>query len=1296
MGSSTRLGMLALAYVAFEACSGESACGGCVEPIPGGYPLDKRVENAVQTRLTPNAITFLENNFDALIGTLLPGGLSFPIDESTHDVAVIGRVTICRGGGCSATVNIRSVDIRPTPPSSIVLVANLEVVTSNIPVSIARGAGCVCWEDCRCDVDFDTRRQPPPTNAIHATLTLSIDSRTGYTDLDVAEVTLADGIQVDDIRVRSANTCGTVPCFIAGFDWVKREIVRLIESQLAATLQDEIGTLTCLECPATGCPTGSTCNSDDICEYPDGDCVPILLGIEGQTDLGPSLGAYAPALRAPIMFVDAAGGYARVDDGVNLGLYGGLEAVERNSCVPATYTAPWLSYGPVPRATEFSSGSTAMTCRRCPAGTGCGAGFTCSDSGQCVDTSGRCQEDSIPVALKVGVAETYLNRIGAGMFESGALCLTVTTGAVEQLNSGLMNLLFPALKVLTWDQPAPMGIEIRPQLPPRFEVRDSPLLAVRLDDVQLDFYLWMLERYVKIMTVQMDLTAPINLTVESGAIVPSLGALSAENIVVTDGAIIGPPNNVSEVFADLIELIAGMVPAFDPIELPEFSGFVLQIPEGGIRHVAEAGEHFLALYGNLAIAPPPRPSPVQTEVELVRIDRAPAAETGARIKDLVPTVVLAARANLSTPSDLAVEYRWRVDGRSWSKWTRNPRLAVRDAAFLFTGDHYVEVQARLADAPETIDRTPAVARIPGRELPGLARGPRVHDPSRVEPETGLRGRPTDTGSSGCGCAVPGGRPGPAAAFGLCLAGLAAALRRRRRRLGATRRTSRAAAVAASILAVVVAFGGCDCGSGRDLRGDAEDDAAGDPEDAPVEIEVPPPDPLLVGFVGQHSEVAVDPTGEIWVSGYSAGASARSSYGDLVVGTWDRAAREMRWTIVDGVPSGATPTGDPTGWRGGVSEPGDDVGKYTTIVIGTDGAPVVAYFDQTNGALKLARYGVGETGGWRVNPRPIDDAGEAGRYADMAIGADGRLSISYNAVEERTGTPGQFTSKVKVARSSDAAYETWEIAEVESVDIPCWKALCGETRVCLASGRLCATPDAESVCGASGCPTGEACVGGSCREVFGAPIDFPEGVGIITGIALTPAGDPVVVYYDRTRGDLRQAAFAAGAWTVTTLAGADTPPETATDAGWYPSIAIDSAGRRHVAFVDGIREELVYLDPDGGVREVVDGRSATGRGRTIVGDDSTIRVSPAGVVWISYQDATQGALVLARRTGPGAWDVRTVDDEDFSGFYANMVLAGPSGETPVVSAYFHRTTAGGSATRTTYTYASGVRVFEIAP
>jgi MYXO-CTERM domain-containing protein len=851
----------------------------------------------------------------------------------------------------------------------------------------------------------------------------------------------------------------------------------------------------------------------------------------------------------------------------------------------------------------------------------------------------------------------------------------------------------------------------------------------------------MLERYVKILTVQMDLVVGLRLDASAGQIVPAVASIVAENVNVTDAEIVGPPGNINELFTDLMDLIAGMIPPFEPIALPEFSGFVLEVPDGGIMHVASGGEDFLALFANLALAPTPPGPHLDTSARLTSL-RSPADDLAGpppgRLRDLVPTALVDASAVRPTASPRQTDYRWRVDGGAWSSWTRDPRLVVRSPFLLFAGDHVVEVQSRLADDDSTID--PAPARVPVHidGVPGAIAGRRTHEQGAA-PSRALRGRPSaDSGSSACSCTVPGaGAPGSLGLLGLALG--AVVLLRRRRLLPAL--------VLGAALAGLGAGGGCDCGKGSgnggdDGGGDADtptgctDDSCAPGRCCPATgqcVELPSEDgfcepgfecvdedgdfaptfdvaacafttdccaemePLPEGFVGQHSEVAVTSSGAIWVAGYSAGASERSTYGDLVAGTWNAATTSVDWVHVDGVPADGEIEGGPSGWRGGVAEPGDDVGKYATIAIGIDGEPRVAYYDATNGALKYAAHAAA---GWTVRAQPIDDTGDAGRYADMVIGTDGRPVVSYNAIEESADTPGAYVSKIKVAWADDGGGASWTIYEgLDTVPIPCWAALCGEERVCLASTRTCATPEDESLCG-EGCDTGQECVAGVCEDVFDAPIDFPEGVGIVTGIDLLPDGTPVVVYYDRgawdaaegevrPHGDLKLAVYNGGTWIVSTLDGGTT------DAGWYPSLDIDASGQRHVAYVDGISEDLIYLNVDTAVREVVDGRSVPGGARHIVGDDSSIRVGADGTIWIAYQDATAGILRLARRTGTAAWEIRDVDTQDTTGFFACLVLGVSGPGTPVVSTYWHRTTASGGTT-TRYSYAAGVRVFQVTP
>jgi hypothetical protein len=1334
---------LFLLWFAFQACDGGGACAGCVEPIPGGFPLGRRIENSVQFRFTPAGITFLETHAGELVTSLMPTGLSFDIPESTSNITLVGDVTICPGGGCTATINLRGVDIQPTPPSSLVVVAQLEVITSNIRLSTERNGTCLWLSGFECDVDVDTRRSAPTYNTIRATLTFTIDTATGYTALDVTDAGLADDLQNEDIRIEAANTCGAIWCSIANIGFVKDYIIGTLEDQLMSTLDEQLAAISCMACPDSGCPTGSSCNPDGFCERSDGTCVPTLLGVEGQLDIGGMLASVSPGLSAQIQLLAAAGGYANVDgNGLNLGFYGGLEAPTTSPCIPGASTG---DYSPVARSTEFTSGDSFTHCRRCPTGTECTSGYTCSAAGRCENDAGTCESVTEPVMLKAGIAEQFLNRALGGIYDAGALCLGMGTSAVPQLNSGMLGLLMPAISVLTWDETAPVAIEVRPQLPPRIEVGETltlpdgselpagTLMVLHLDQAQMDFYLWMMERYVKILTVQMDLIVGLRLDAQDGAIVPAISALAADNVEVTDASIIGPPNNINDLFRDLLGLVSAMVPPFEPIALPEFSGFLIQVPDGGLTHVNSGGEDFLALHANLAVAPAPTPKPetfarvTSLEVsETARLRRGPA-----RLAELIPTLTIDADARAPLATAKALDYRWRIDEGPWSPWTRDTRLVIRDAKLVFAGTHLVDVQSRVADDDRTIDPEPVRLEV---RTDGLVPYVPVlrHDPSRA-PSAGLRGRPDagSSSSSGCECTVPASRARPLPLLlGLAL-GAVVVLRRRRRALLALLGV---AALAASLLAA-------GCGDSNNPPADTgatctADDQCPDGRCCPTDgqcVPLPaaegfcPPGfgcldgsgnfvpswdaatcqyttdccaelpPLDEGFVGSHSEVAVAADGTVWVSAYSAGPGSRSPYGDLVVGTWDDAAGAVEWEHVDGVPTDATPTGTISGWRGGISDPGDDVGKYTALAVGTDGHPRVAYYDATNGALKYAAHGAA---GWTVRAAAVDDTGDAGRWADLALGTDGRPVISYNALEERSDDPGAWVSKIKVARANDEAGTTWNVTEVESVDIPCWKELCGETRVCVAATRTCEVADPESACGADGCGSGEECVDGACAEVFETAIDFPEGVGVVTGIDFLPGGEPLVVYYDRgawnrlsgelqPHGDLKQAVWSGSAWAVSVLDGSGT------DAGWYPSVDVDGAGTRHVAYVDGIAEALIYLNPDAGLREVVDGRSLPGRARSIVGDDTSIRATAAGDVWIAYQDATARTLMLAHRAPAGGWATATYDTAtDSAGFFATLVLA-PDATTPVVSTYWHRTTTSGTTT-TRYAYEVGVTVFEGAP
>jgi hypothetical protein len=73
--------------------------------------------------------------------------------------------------------------------------------------------------------------------------------------------------------------------------------------------------------------------------------------------------------------------------------------------------------------------------------------------------------------------------------------------------------------------------------------------------------------------------------------------------------------------------------------------------------------------------------------------------------------------------------------------------------------------------------------------------------------------------------------------------------------------------------------------------------------------------------------------------------------------------------------------------------GGDVGVDTSITIGTDGLPVISYYDNTNYDLKVAKCGNSACSSGNTITS-VDTGGNVGLYTSITIGTDGLPVISY--------------------------------------------------------------------------------------------------------------------------------------------------------------------------------------------------------------------------------------------------------------------------------------------------------------
>ena len=70
--------LLSLLVLTVMACGGGGGCGGCacLEPLEGGFPVDKLANSAGQVRLTGAGVDFIESNINPILGQL--GGHDLP------------------------------------------------------------------------------------------------------------------------------------------------------------------------------------------------------------------------------------------------------------------------------------------------------------------------------------------------------------------------------------------------------------------------------------------------------------------------------------------------------------------------------------------------------------------------------------------------------------------------------------------------------------------------------------------------------------------------------------------------------------------------------------------------------------------------------------------------------------------------------------------------------------------------------------------------------------------------------------------------------------------------------------------------------------------------------------------------------------------------------------------------------------------------------------------------------------------------------------------------------------------
>ncbi len=673
--------------VFLAACSGDcsSACGGCGglenRPFPADR-YDETVKLSGQIRITPTGLDFLEKNLTPLVEQAIPGGLSFCLPEDNGNPQICYDNNVCSSGalGCDISVSIDEATITPAPTDTLNVGVRLGGLDEELSVRFL-------GSDCLIKMQSPQGSTIPGTVLASVPVKFSVDAQSPTKDvrIDVGEVSS----DLSDLKlvIRGRDFLDNIVCIGASAAANVGAVRNLLLGFLEPTIQDAVDNAVrgqlCRKCDVNACGAGSTCAADDICEFPDGTCVPQPLGMEGRLLLGNTLADYTEHPEAGMDMLVKVADHASVNDGLTLGLRSGFQPDAIRRCIPADPTSR-PDYLPIPLN---------------PAITG-----NLKPSGQ-------------PFMLGFGYHKKAIQHLLWSVWGSGATCMLIDGASISQvsLTGSLFTALLPSLKSIVPGDSS-IYIKIVPQTAPdvilgantvtpngtTYDI-DDPLMNIDWKDLDIHIYAFSQERWMRLFTLRGDLEVPVAIVYDgAGQIVPVIGDLSnAIKNIRPMGAELASED--PQRLADLLPtLIGAALPSLtgslvDPITLPDLFGLQIQIGDGDITSISN--NTMIALYANLGVAPQTLSITVEPLISDATVDYSARSLSG-----LVQPVVSLSTAALRSDGMLAhtqpVEWSYRVDSGFWSMWSaEQPR--IDDPVFLLPGKHVVDLRARYQNTPES-------------------------------------------------------------------------------------------------------------------------------------------------------------------------------------------------------------------------------------------------------------------------------------------------------------------------------------------------------------------------------------------------------------------------------------------------------------------------------------------------------------------------------------------------------------------------------------------------------------------
>ena len=705
--------ILSALFVVAMGCGNFGSCGACgaVQPLPEGkLPSDQTVEGGAQIRITQAGFNKLTQILPVLLNQQLGSGFCIPRGEvggcGTFDVGgcyCTGNSGTGCNPGCRVGLTLNSVNVSVTSNSRL-RVSVAAAVSTSIPIRIQ--ATTLLSGSCTLNVSSQN---------LNGTIDIDLTTNPTTGELDLQGHTQAVGLNL------SISGCGFAGAVLNVLSDIIDDIANsFIAPFLFSVLDPVVNNLL-----------------DQL--------LPSPLGVANLVNVGNLLDSVSPGAKALLEARIVPGGYVRADGAkraLSLGVITGMNAdedittrtgtrpdgiplvSEPNLCVPPM-TPPQFGAAPHNLGRPPMQGSIQRdTFFLPPAGA--------------FDGNPEPQAD-----LAMGISETFLDLAGHHLVTSGAMCLGVGTTYINQLNVGTIGILVPSLAELTSDTGKdPLLLVTRPQRPIDFTIGDntptSPAVTLGIQHLEVDFYAFLFERYVRAFTLDLSMNVGVNLEFEQqpgmpAQVKPTLVGISSQSVtvkVLNSEFVRETPAHLEMVLPSVFDLVTPLLGNLGTIQVPTFAGFSLN--NLSIQHVTTPNDDFLALYASLGASTLMRQLSSSDPFALAAVnamDRELGASVQstatARLKSVttpapekireamtkggagMPEVVF--DADKYDASGRELEYSYELDGgmaRPFMTPDANGHLVIRDPAFAWQGKYTIGIKSRAkgdyrSTSPET-------------------------------------------------------------------------------------------------------------------------------------------------------------------------------------------------------------------------------------------------------------------------------------------------------------------------------------------------------------------------------------------------------------------------------------------------------------------------------------------------------------------------------------------------------------------------------------------------------------------